>query len=811
MIKNYFKIAWRTLLKSKGYATINILGLAIGLACCLLIGLYIQDELSYDQYHAKKDQIYRVLHGYKESGTAGSTATDQKGSFTYQVWGNAPVGKALKADFAEVQEVVQFSGQSSVLLRYGEKAFQEDNVFYADSNALDVFSWKLIAGNPKTALTAPYSALLTESTAKKYFGDENPIGKTLEGGNSGGRANPGLYTVTGVLEDIPSNSHFTFDVLMSMSSFKQSWAEPFEQWGYVDFYTYFVVPEDFNINSLSAKIPAFLRRHHANEDGRYNVTFEPMMGAYLHSTAERQPGAIGSLPNLYIFGVIGVFILCIACINFMNLATARSMERAKEVGVRKVVGAERGELIRQFMTESLLMILIAASLAFLFIWILLPFTNGFTGKHFEFTRLFNWRTLALYLPVVFLTGLIAGSYPALVLSGYKPITIIRGIFRTSTKGIALRRGLVVFQFSLSIALIAGTMIVVSQLDHLRNKNLGFKQDKMLVIDFNYDQLISSQLETIKQTFLNEKEVLSVSASRSIPGSYFPNAGTNIETSNGTSVSETPGIFEVDVDFIPHFGIEMAAGRPYSRDFPADTAKSLVINEATARLYGYRNPHDIIGKRFSQWGREGTVIGVTKDFNYLSLHKRVEPLTMRLAPLASRFLTLHVKSENLPATITKLGEIWTKLAPHRPYLYSFLDNSFNRQYEADQRFRNLFSVFASLAIFIACLGLLGLATYTAQQRTKEIGVRKVLGASVGNIVKLLSTDFVKLVILAGIIASPLAWWAMNKWLDNFAYRMEIHWWIFAGAALMGIIIAILTVSFQAIKAAMANPVDSLRNE
>jgi len=811
MLRNYFKIAWRNLLKSKGYASINILGLAIGLACCLLIGLYIQDELSYDRYHAKKNRIYRVLHGYSDSGTSGATATAQRGSYTYQVWGNAPVGKTLKSDFPEVQEVTQFSGQSSVLLRYGDKAFQEDNVFFADSNVLDVFSWKLLKGNPKTALVAPYSVLLTASTAKKYFGNENPIGKTLEGGNTGGRANPGTYTVTGILQDIPSNSHFTFDILMSMSSFRQSWAEPFEQWGYVDFYTYFVVPENFNIKQLSAKIPAFLTRHHANDDGRYTIAFEPMLGAYLHSTADRQPGAIGSLANLYIFGVIGFFILCIACINFMNLATARSMERAKEVGVRKVVGAERAGLIRQFMAESLLMILIAAGLAFLIVWLLLPLTNNFTGKNFELTRIVNWRTLAIYFPIIFITGILAGSYPAMVLSGFKPITVLRGAFRSSAKGIALRKGLVVFQFSLSIALIAGTVIVIAQLDHLQHKNLGFSQDKMLVIDFNYDSKIVSQLDVIKQTFLQEKEVKSVAASRSVPGSYFPNAYTEIETPNGNLAQEAPALFEVDIDFIPHFNIQMAAGRPYSRDFLADTLHALVINEAAARLYGYAKPEDIIGKRFSQWGREGRVIGVTKDFNYLSLHKRVEPLALRLEPRSSRFLSLHIQSENLPATIAKLGKIWTKLAPQRPYLYSFLDDSFNRQYVADQRFRNLFSVFATLAIFIACLGLLGLVTYTAQQRTKEIGVRKVLGASVGNIVQLLSTDFIKLVLLAGLIASPLAWWAMNKWLDSFAYRMEIHWWIFVSAGLIAVVIALLTVSWQAIRAAMANPVDSLRNE
>lgn len=811
MLKNYFKTAWRTLLKNKGYTALNITGMAIGLVSCLLIGLYIRNELSYDQYHTKKERIYRVVHGYKEIGSSGATNAVQKGDYTYQIWGNAPVGKALKADYPGVEEVVQFSGRSPVLLRYGDKAFQEDNVFFADSNAFSVFSWKLLAGNPKTALVAPYSAVLTKSTARKYFGDENPIGKTIEGGNTGGRAAPGVYTVTGILEDIPPNSHFTFDALMSMSSFKQSEAALFDEWGYVDFYTYFLLSEKANLNSLKADIPAFLNRHHANDDGRYTIAFEPMLAAYLHSSANRQPGATGNLANLYIFGVIGVFILCIACINFMNLATARSLERAKEVGVRKVVGSTRKELIWQFLAESFLMILISAILALLLVLLLFPFVATVTGKQLNAEFLFNWQTILLFLAGLIITGFLAGSYPALILSGFKPITILRGVFRTSPKGVLLRKGLVIFQFSLSIALIAGTVIVVSQLNHLQNKNLGFKKNRMLVIDFNYDEQVLRQLEAIKQAFLREKEVISVSASRSVPGSYFPNAGTSIETANGNPVMEIPAIFEVDVDFIPHFGIEMAAGRPYSRDFPADTLHSLVINEATARLYGYNNPKDIIGKRFSQWGRDGTVIGVTKDFNYLSLHKRVEPLTLRLAPMASRFLSLQIQSDNLPATISKLGEIWTKLAPQRPYLYSFLDDSFNRQYEADAQFRNVFSIFSSMAIFIACLGLLGLATYTAQQRTKEIGVRKVLGASVNNIIKLLSTDFMKLVLLAGIISSPIAWIAMSKWLDNFAYKMEIHWWVFAAATFLGLVIAFLTVSYQAIKAAMANPVRSLRAE
>lgn len=801
MLKSYLKIAWRNLIKNKGYAAINIVGLAVGLACCLLIVLYIQDELSFDHYHANKNRIYRVVHDWKE----------KNGMETHQIWGNAPVGPALKADFPEVERIVQFSGQVSILLKHGEKAFQEDRVFYMDSTALDVFSWKVLAGNPHSALNAPYTAVLTETMAKKYFGDSNPIGQTLEGGVTGGRAAPGTYTVTAVIEDVPPNSHFTFDALFSMSSFRQSWSEVFDEWGYVDFYTYLLLPEDYDISKLEKQMPDFLLRHQASQEGKYGIHFEPLLGAYLNSTADRQPGTVGSMQNIYIFAIIGVFILCIACVNFMNLATSRSMERAKEVGVRKVVGASRRNLIIQFMTESLLLVLFATMLALLLVLCLLPFMEMFAGKQLNITSLLKSVTLGLFSCIVLTTALVAASYPAFVLASFKPVKVFKGVSSAASGGVWLRKGLVVFQFSLSIALIAGTFIVFSQLKHLQQTDLGFEKTQMLVIDFNYDDQVLLNLEAIKQTFAQQKDVLAVSASRSIPGSYFPNAGTQIELPDGEMKVLNQAIFEVDVDFISNFGIHVVAGRPYSRDFPADSSSSLVINEAAAKLWGYSDPEKIIGKRFAQWGREGQVVGVVKDFNYLSLHQKIEPLTLRLEPMSSRFITLKIKNAGNPETVSKLADIWTKVAPHRPFLYSFLDDSFNRQYEADFRFRSVFSTFSSLALFIACLGLLGLATYTAQQRIKEIGVRKVLGASVPELMRLLSVDFLKLVVLAIAVAVPLAWWAMSRWLDNFAYHIQLEWWMFAIAGISAVFIAILTVSYQAFKAAITNPINSLRNE
>ena len=809
MFKNYFKIAWRSLRKHATYTTINIIGLTIGLGCCLMIALYVQDELSYDKYHKNIDHIYRVVHGNAEDKKG--SKNNQNTDYRYQVWGNAPVGAALKADFPEVKEVVQFSGRSTILLKNGEKVFQEENVFFADSNALEVFSWPLIAGDPKTALQAPYSAVLTETTAKKYFGDENPIGKILQGGGTGGRASEGVYKVTGVMKDVPSNSHFTFDALMSMSSFKQSWAEVFDQWGYVDFYTYFLAAPHTDIKKLTAKVPDFLTRHNATEQGRYTIAFESLNDAYLHSSAERQPGTTGNLSSIYLFTIIGLFILCIACVNFMNLATARSMERAKEVGIRKVAGADRKELIGQFFSESLLMVFLSAILAMVLVIAALPLMQAFTGKHFEIGNIINTKSILIYSATVFITGILAGAYPAIILSGFKPIIVLKGSFKTSAKGVNLRRGLVILQFSLSISLIVGTLVVFRQLNFMQHKSMGFNNEQMLVIDFNHDEKVATKIEAIKNVFLEQPGVTSVSASRSVPGSYFPNAGTEIQSPNGGTTQEAPALFEVDVDFIKHFGLQMAAGRAYSIDFPADTAKSLVINEAAAKLFGYTDPQKIIGKHFQQWGREGEVIGVVKDFNYLSLHKKIEPLALRLSPISSRYFTLKVSPENMQATIAGLKKIWTNVAPQRPFLYSFLDESFGRQYEADKRFRGLFTFFSGFAILIACLGLLGLATYTAQQRTKEIGVRKVLGASVGSIVQLLSNDFLKLVCVAIIIATPLAWWAMSKWLEGFAYRIDIAWWVFAIAGLLALLIAFITVSFQAIKAAIANPVKSLRSE
>jgi len=805
MIKNYFKIAWRNLQRNKIYSLLNSGGLAVGMACCILIGLFIQNELSYDHYHKNFDNIYRVLHSYRQF--QGNEKPTSPAPDEYQVWGNAPVGRALLSDFPEITKTAQFTSPVQLLMQYKEKRFQESNLLFADSTTFDIFSWKLLSGSSQKVLLEPNSIVLTQAMAKKYFGNESPLGQVLK------VENDIVFTVTGVMEDVPSNSHFSFDGLISMSTFKNWRPEIFDAWGYVDFYTYFLIAPNTNINTLSARIPEFLKRYSpGNENNTYDIAFEPLRNAYLYSKAGRQPGVVGSLSTIYIFSCVAIFILVIACINFMNLSTARSLERAKEVGVRKTLGAKKDSLIYQFLTESILLSLIALAFAFVIALLMIPLINEVSGKSFGYDDLLSMKMLLILLGAAMVVGLLAGIYPALVLTQFRPVSVLKGNFQNSGNGVLLRKSLVILQFGLSFALMVGTVVVFSQLDYLRSRNLGFTKDQMLVIDYGGDESVNQQIEAIKTAFTNRTDVIAASVSRAVPGDFFPNAYTTIQSVNGEMQSNAPALYEIDFDFIPNYHIDVVAGRAFSRNYPVDSTQSLMVNEAAAHLFGYANSQDIVGKAFDLWGNQGTVIGVLQDFNYQSLHNKVEPLVLRFAPVdALGKLSLSLKTTNLSETVNQLALIWNRLVPQRPFLYSFLDESFNKQYQADIRFGQVFSVFSGLAILIACLGLFGLATYSTKKRFKEIGVRKVLGASIGVIVTLLSSDFIKLVLIAIIIASPIAWWAMNKWLQDFAYRVEIQWWVFVVAGVLAIVIALVTVSFQAIKAALANPVDSLRDE
>jgi putative ABC transport system permease protein len=801
MLKNYLLVALRNLLKKMAYSTINIFGLGLGIACCMLIFMYVQYEFSFDKYHSKKDRIYRVIHGQRGNDHS-----------NFWVWSNAPIGPALADNFPEIDKVLQFSGRSDILLTYKDKIYQEDGVFFMDSVAFDVFDWKLLKGNPKTALADPYNIVLTETTARKYFGDEDPLGKTMKGTDSPGRADAGEYLVTGVMADVPANSHFKFNALLSLSTFRKSLPDIFTYWGYADFYTYFLVNENFDRANFEAKIPSFLSLYFKDPNDKYTIAIEPLNEMYLGTLAQRQPGETGSLANLYIFSVIGIFILVIAMINFMNLSTARSMERSKEVGIRKSVGAERKSLVFQFLSESFIIVCIAMVVALALVALALPAMINITGRQLDISQFITPLNVGLLIAGSFLIGIVAGSYPSFVLSAFSPVLVLKGINKSGRDGVNLRRVLVVFQFSLSIALIAGTMVVYFQMNHILNKDLGFDKERMLTLDYNYDEQVNRMREVLKTEMEANPDIVSSAFSRSLPGGYFPNAGTEIESPDGDkpTMNGQP-IFQVGIDFVDHFGLELVAGRGYSRDHPSDTIGGLVINEAAAKQYGYTNPADIIGKKYEQWGRKGEVIGVVKDFNFTSLHQNIAPLTMPLEPFACRYLSLKVKSADMPATIEEVRKVWNRLAPHRPFLYSFLDDDFARQYQKDMKFRELFTTFSGLAIFIACLGLLGLATYTAELRTKEIGIRKVLGATVTSIVTLISKDFVVLIGISMLIATPVAWYSMNQWLTGFAYHIDIQVWVFFLAGFLALFIAIATISYQAVRAALANPVKALKTE
>jgi putative ABC transport system permease protein len=803
MFRHFLLIARRNLLKRKLYSFINIFGLAVGMACCVVIGLYVQHELSYDKYNIQHDRIYRVLQTFRSVDKGQKIKSPAPED--YQVWGSAPVGPALGADFAQVKEVVQFMSPVSLLLEYKDKRLQQENLVCIDSSAFKVFSWKLLQGNPQTALVAPFSIVLTQTVAEKIFGHGNALGKALRVDNGD------LYTVTGVVNDVPANSQISFSGLISMSTVRKGNNDIFNMWGYVDFYTYFLLKDHTDIKTMEAGVPAFLKRHNSNDPG-YTIAFEKMDDAYLHSKATRQPGPVGSMSNIYLFCCIGLIILVIACVNFMNLSTARSLERAKEVGVRKVLGVQPSALRWQFLSESILISLAAAIVAILLTKLSLPLVSTLSGKAFAPKVFISGQLVAWMAGLTLATGLIAGIYPAWFLSRFQPIAVLKGVFKPSHSSISLRKALVIFQFTLSITLIAGTAIVYTELKFLNNHDLGFAKDQMLVLNFEGDSQVQRNLERIKKSIADQPGVVSVAASRAVPGEFLPNAGTNIQGPDGQMISKAPLIYEIDFDFIPTLKIPLIAGRAYSRAFITDSTQAMIINEAAAKLYGYLHPSDAVGKTFDQWGRHGTIIGVVKDFNFRSLHTKVEPLTLRYGmPGSLNRIIVGIKADNIPATIAALEKTWKSAAPQRPFLYHFLDESFNQQYESDRHFGYLFNLFSCLAILIACLGLFGLATFTAQQRIKEIGIRKVLGASVYNIVVLISKDFMLLVLIAIVIAVPLCVLVMNQWLKDFAYRITISPGIFISTAIVALSIALITVSWQTIKAALANPVQSIKNE
>lgn len=802
MFKNYSKVAWRHILKEKFYSAINITGLAVGITCCLFITLYINFELSYDNYNEKLDRTYRVLQAYRSNDEAnGSKASPEE----FQVWGCAPIGEALANEFPEIEHVFRFTSPYELLLSYGSNIFQENNIVFADSTAFDVFSWDLIYGDKETALDQPNSIILSKELAYKYFGNSNPLGELMTVDNDES------FKVTGVI-DLPTNTHFSYDAYVSMGTFRNWRSEIFEWWGYVDFYTYITIRENASLRNLYDNAQAVVDKGTSHwERSTMEVDFEPLAGAYLNSKASRQPGATGSISNLYIFGFIGVFVLLIATINFVNLSTARSVERAKEVGIRKVVGAHKNSLSFQFLFEFITLSLVSAIIAFALAALLNPTFQEVSGKPITLDFLYSLKFILSFLASILIVGVLAGSYPAFLLSQFRPIQVLKGNFKSSSKGIILRKSLVVFQFTLTIALLVGTAVVFSQLNFMQKYDLGFEKNNTIVVDYGYDGHVNRQNLAIKKALSEVNGVISVAASRAVPGDFFPNAGTQIEDMEGIMIGHSPAIYEIDPDFIPNYKIELAAGRFFVHGDSTDINNALMINEAAARLYGYNNPEDVIGKKFEQWGKNGEVIGVVKDFNYESLHTDVQPLTLRFEPWSMSKFSIKIANENVSATLEALNEKWKELIPDRPFNYTFLSTTFNDQYQSDGQFGKVFGGFAALAIGIAFLGLLGLTTYSTTQRTKEIGIRKILGASVNKIVLLFAKDFSYLLIIAFLVALPLSWLFIQNWLKDFAYKVNIGAEIYFMAGIAVALLALFTISWQSIRVATQNPVDSIRNE
>ena len=794
MIKSNIKIAIRSLLRNKTFSFMNILGLAVGISACFLIYLYVTFETSYDNFHSKADRIYRVVTDVKTP-----TETINSSYIT------SPVAINLKKDFPEIEDAVRIS-PDEFLVKKGNVKFQEKKSVLADSTLFNVFDFPLIAGDKKTALTEPMSVVISQTAAKKYFGNTNPMGQEIQ--LTGNAINA---KITGVMKDIPNNSQIEADMIVSISSWKPIYGNPISdsEWTNHTNYTYILVKPHTNVNAMAARFPAFQEFHHGEEAKKLQMqdylSLEPLLDVYLKS--KRGGFITGSITNVYIFSAIAIFILLIACVNFINLITARSAERAKEVGIRKVVGAMRFQLGKQFISESIIICFIAFLLSLALSAIALPLFNQLAGKEISTSIFTNPLHIAgLFLLSIFI-GLVAGFYPSLVLSSFKPVSVLKGRFSTGTRGLILRKSLVVFQFTISIVLIAATIIVYRQLNYMRSQNLGFSKEQTIIINTNFDK----NKDFFKNSLSSIPGVISSAYSSHVPGGGSNSAYSEVENKKGEMQKSNLDLYFVDFDYVKQYDFKLAAGRSFSKNFPTDSTQAMVINEAASKMLGYNTPQEAIGKKFDQWGKKGQIIGVLKDFHYKSLQQNIPPLVMRFEPWGLGMISIKVAANNLPKTIKAIGDKWGQTIPNRPFEYSFLDDFFDKQYRAEDHFGNLFFNFAVLAIFISCLGLLGLSSYSTMQRTKEIGIRKVLGANVAGIVNLLSIEFIKLVLIALIIAAPVAWFGMNKWLQEFAYRSNITWWIFGLAGLVAVFIAFSTISYQAIKAAVMNPVKSLRTE
>jgi putative ABC transport system permease protein len=815
MFKNYWKVAIRSLLKRKGFTLINILGLSTGMAVCGLIVLYVGSELNYDDFQPRGDQVYRIVLDRKYPGRTTSYAIIP-----------ASIGEAVRKEFPEVAATTGLqdaTNQNQLYVKAGDKSFEESHVLIADSNFFQVFPVRMLEGDPVTALRKPFTAVLTESTAKRYFGSPAAaMGKVLE-------TDGNLHlTVTAVCADLPDNSHMAYNFLFSAASF------PRQAPDYAGFstYTYLLLTPHADPAVLESKLPSIVEKYVAGVISRtfnmsyqqfqaagngYHYYLQPLRRIHLTSDLEAELRPNGSMRSIYIFGIVAIFILCIACVNFINLSTARSIERAKEVGIRKTFGSERRSLMLQFLIESVLVSLLSVLLSLLLMWLLLPLFSQLSGKDLSLQPLLEPVRLGLLILFGIVVGLVAGIYPAFVLSSFQPIKVLKGKFKSSKYGAALRNGLVVFQFAISIVLIICTITVNRQMQYMLGDRLGFRKDH--VIEIERTDLVDNQTNAFRTQLAGIAGVKVVSGTNNLPGGngFF---GTTFQPFGGHQSVTGRGIV-VDDRFAAVIGLEMKEGRFFSREFPTDSV-AMVLNEQAVAALGLKEP--VVGTRltspddlFNGPDRKQivyTVIGVVRDFNYQTLHQAIAPLFF--ADVAkfgnvTDLTAVRVVGDQFANALAAIGQTWRKFVPNRPFHYSFLDQRVADQYKSEQTIRRIFTVFSVLAIFIACIGLLGLAAYATQQRLREISIRKVLGAGAGSIAKMLSVDFLRLVTVSALVAFPVAWLAMHSWLDSFVYRVPLSWWIFALAWALSVGITLLTTGYQAIRAAMTNPVKVLRSE
>jgi putative ABC transport system permease protein len=809
MIYNYLKIAIRNLKKYKFISFINLFGLTVGLACCLIILTYILHEVSYDKFHPNADRVYRVTRSFNNPETRALNLNLSTIS--------PPFGPRLRNDFKEIENMTRTLRNGVTAIKYGEKMFNEPDVYFADDQFFDFFGTPVLKGSPAKALSDPYCLMLSEEVAKKYFGKEDPMEKIL-------RINLGTYfdfKVTGVYKNLPSNTHFHPSILLSFTTLNDTLIYGTENlrtnWGNNSFFTYIRLPKHYKPENLISQFPAFLDRNMP-----LGPRFKPSQGTalslqklpdiHLRSHTDYEAEENGDIKRVYIFSAIALFILLIACINYMNLSTARSTLRAREVGIRKVVGAQRKEIMLQFLSESILISWLAMLLSIAITWLVIPWLNKLSGQDLSINILLRWQIWLPLLFIPFVVGIIAGIYPALFMSSFRPISTLKGLFKIGGSNISLRKVLVTFQFAISIILMISTAVVFDQMRYMQNKSLGY--DKEHIVNLPYVVELNESYEAFKTDLLSNSNIRKVGRSSRIPtGRLLDNMGSRM-VSGDTLAPVTADVKYVmtDHDFVSTYGIKMIAGREFSKSFSTDTA-SFIINEAAVKVLGFKSNEEVVGKNFGYGNRDGKLVGVFKDFHFESLHQRIVPMVLLMPRSPNQYgsISIKVNSGGISSALNQIEQTWRKFLPETPYQYTFLDENFARLYQAEQRQKSLFTIFSCLAIFIACLGLFGLSAFAISQRVKEIGIRKVLGANTSTIVLLLSKDFLKLVAIAAPFAFLAAGFAMNTWLQDFAYRITMPWWVFIAAAILAATIALFTISFQAIKAALANPVKSLRTE